>query len=97
MPSHFFENEKQCTRQYKNRKNFINLYHHIVDFAVDAEWMVYATNHRKSPCDGIGGFVKRHVAKRSFQRPLDNQLLNYEAIIDLCIENIKDIHFVGIS
>ncbi|XP_066934504.1 uncharacterized protein [Clytia hemisphaerica] len=86
-----------CAGQYKNYKNFMNLCHHQEDFGIDAEWIFFATSHGKSPCDGIGGFVKRHVAKRSLQRPLKNQILDYEAMLDLCVTELKDIHFVGIS
>ena len=56
-----------CAGQYKNLKNFINLCHHHNDFGLDAGWAFFATSHRKSSCDGIGGFVKRHVAKKSMQ------------------------------
>ena len=54
-----------CAEQYKNQKNFINLCHHQQDFNMDAEWIFFATSHGKSPCNGVGGFVKRYVAKRS--------------------------------
>ena len=63
---HFFED---CAEQYKNRKNFTNLCHHQQDFNLDAELIVFATSHGKSPCNGVGGFVKHYVAKRSLQRP----------------------------
>ena len=43
--------------QYKNRKNFINLYHHQQDFNMDAEWIFFATSHGKSTCDGVGGLL----------------------------------------
>ena len=43
---------------------------HHDDFGLDAEWIFFATSHGKSPCDGIGGFVKRYIAKRSLQHPL---------------------------
>ena len=48
----------------------VNLCHHKQDFGLDALWTFFATSHGKSPCDGIGGFVKRHVATRSLQSPL---------------------------
>ena len=86
-----------CAGQYKNRKNLINLCHHHDNFGLDAEWIFFATSHGKSPCDGIGGFVKRHVAKRSLQHPLNNQILDHKAMINLCIEEIKDIEFIEIS
>lgn len=52
--------------QYKNKKNFINLCSHEKDFnGIKAEWHFFATSHGKSPCDGIGGTVKRLVSKAS--------------------------------
>ena len=51
---------------------------HKEDFGLDAECF-FPTSHGKSPCDGIGGVVKRHVAKRSLQRSLENQILDYKS------------------
>ena len=48
-----------CSGQYKNRKNFINLSHHYEDFGVTATWSFFATHHGKSPCDGLGGTIKK--------------------------------------
>ena len=56
-----------CGGQYKNYKNFMNLCLHKQDFGLDAEWIFIANSHGKSPCDGIGGTVKRHAAKKSLQ------------------------------
>ena len=53
--------------QYKNYKNFSNLYYHLHDYGIQAEWHFFATSHNKSPCDGIGGTVKRLVARASLQ------------------------------
>ena len=55
--------------QYKNRKNFINLCHHELDFGVPDEWHFSATSHGKGSCDGVGGSVKRLAARASLQRP----------------------------
>ena len=44
-----------CAEQYKNRKNFINLFHHQQDFNIGAEWIFFATSYGKSPCEGVGG------------------------------------------
>ena len=68
-----------CGGQYKNYKNFMDLCSHKHDFGISAEWVFFATNYCKSPCDDIGGAVKRHVAKRSLQRFLNNQILDYKA------------------
>lgn len=51
--------------QYKNKKNFTNLVYHIDDFKVKPEWHFFATSHGKGPCDGLGGTIKRLVARSS--------------------------------
>ena len=51
----------------------------------------------ESPCDGVRGFVKRYVAKRSLQRPLYDQIWSYQSILDLCVREIPSITFFGIS
>ena len=37
--------------------------------------------------------LKRHVAKRSLQRSLNNQILDYKAILDLCENEMMSIKF----
>ena len=60
---------------------------------MDAEWIFFATSHGKSPCDGVGGFVKHYVAKRSLQRPLYDQILSYQSVLDLCVREIPSMTF----
>ena len=55
------------------------------------------TSHGKSPCDGIGGTVKRLVARASLQRPYDKQLLPAQEVFTFCKEEIKGIEFIFIS
>ena len=86
-----------CGGQYKNFKNFLNLCHHKHDFGIDAEWIFFATSHRKLSSDGFGCALKRHTAMRSLQRPLNNQILDYQAMLSLCQEEMKSISFFGIS
>lgn len=62
-------------QQFKNCKNFINLYYHNEDFAVFAEWHFFATAHGKGPCDGVGGTLKRLSARASLQLPANRQIL----------------------
>ena len=40
--------------------------------------------------------LKRHVAKRILQRFLNNQILDYKAILDLCESEVISIKFFGI-
>ena len=83
-----------CAEQYKNHKNVINLCHHQQDFSTDTEWLFFATSHGKSPCDGVRRFVKHYVSKCSLQRPLHDQILNYQSMLDLCIREIPSITYM---
>ena len=78
-----------CGGQYKNYKKKLNLCHHQTDFQFTAEWVFFATSHGKSPCDGIGGTVKRTTVRSSLQRPLNQQILTVDAMLQFCIENIR--------
>ena len=40
--------------------------------------------------------LKRHVAMRSLQRSLNNQILDYKSILDLCENEMMSIKFFGI-
>lgn len=83
--------------QYKNCKNLINLLYHETDFAINAEWHFFATSHGKSPCDGIGGTVKRLVARASLQAATSNQILNPCQMFKWVTANISGIRFFFIS
>ena len=40
--------------------------------------------------------LKRHLANWSLQRSLNNQILDYKAILDLCENEMMSIKFFGI-
>lgn len=63
-------------QQFKNYKNFVNLYYHKEDFGINAEWHFFASYHGKGPCDGVGGTLKRGAARASLQLPFDKQISN---------------------
>ena len=86
-----------CSGQYKNFKKFLSLCSHKDVFSFEAEWIFFATSHRKSVCNGIGGAVKNHAAKQSLQRPINNQILDYRAVLEVCQEEMKSIIFFGID
>ena len=86
-----------CGGQYKNYKNFMNLFLHKQDFRLDADWIFFATSHGKSSCDMIGGSVKCHAAKRSLQRTMNNQILDYQDMLNVCEEEMSKIKLFGIS
>ena len=66
-------------------------------FGISAEWVLFATGYCKSPCDSIGGAVKRHPSNQSLQSFLNNQILDYKAMLDLCENEMILIKFFGIS
>ena len=80
--------------QYKNFKNFINLCKHEADFGVPAQWNFFATSHGKSPCDGIGGTVKRLVARASLQAVSSGQILTPLDMFHWADRNISGIKFI---
>ena len=80
-----------CSDQYKNYKNFLNLTYHKHDFGIGASWSLFATSHGKSPCDGIGGMVKRKLMRESLMRPVNHQLLSVQAVFFYCKESISGI------
>ena len=59
--------------------------------------VIFATSHGKSPCDGIGGTVKRKIAQTSLQRPVNNQILSFEAVETFCESSISGIKFFTIK
>ena len=84
-----------CAQQYKNYKNFINLSCHGNDFGIAAKWAFFATSHGKSPCDGVGGTIKRLVKRASLQkRP---SILTVFDLIRYCRSNIDSIIFEHLS
>lgn len=74
-PAKIFYFSDGAPQQFKNFKNFINIYYHQLDFNVHAEWNFFATAHGKGPCDGIGGTIKRQATKASLQRSPENPIL----------------------
>ena len=85
---HYFTDGSSA--QYKNRYNFSNICKHKQDFELDCEWHFFATSHGKSSCDGIGGTVKRSVAKASLQRIYKNQILTSEDMFNYCTEHLSN-------
>ena len=83
--------------QYKNFKNFSNLTFHNEEFGIAAEWHFFATSHGKSPCDGVGGTVKREVARASLQATTSGFLLTPEDLYKWCQQHISGIKFIWVG
>lgn len=79
--------------QYKNYKNLDNLIHSHSDFGVHAEWHFFATSHGKSPCDGIGGTVKRLAARASLQSCTTHHILTPQELYQWAEKYINGIKF----
>ena len=74
--------------QYKNRYNFAGLCYHETFYGIKSEWNFFATSHGKSACDGIGGTVKRSVARASLQRPTNQQILSVTDMFKFCTDDL---------
>ena len=74
-------------------KNFANLLFDKDDFQLCAEWHFFATSHGKSPCDGIGGCVKRLLRLASLRKTNRGHILNVNDLFQFCIEKISGIIF----
>ncbi|CAF4238702.1 unnamed protein product, partial [Rotaria magnacalcarata] len=92
---HYFSDGSAA--QYKNRFNFINIVNHEKDFGLTCEWNFFATGHGKNACDGIGGTVKRGVAKASLQQIVSGHILTPKHFYDFSVNNFKGIQFFYIS
>jgi hypothetical protein len=83
--------------QYKNFKSLGNLCHHIKDHNLKAEHHFFATSHGKSPCDGIGGTVKREAAKASLRATINSQILMPHELFVWAQSNIKGVNMFYVS
>ena len=62
-----------------------------------AEWHFFATSHGKSPCDGVGGTIKRLVARASLQATTGNHILNAKELFSWAKANISGIEMLSVS
>ena len=84
-----------CAAQYKNCKAMFNLCQHEADFGLKATWSFFATSHGKSPCDGIGGFVKRMTTKASLQRPYKEKITTPLQMFNFCRLQLSKVRFLS--
>lgn len=94
VPKKIFYFSDGAPQQYKNIKNFSNLYHHKQDFEIQAEWHYFATGHGKGPCDGVSGTIKRLAARASLQLPPEAQITTPQKLYDWAKQNISGIDFL---
>lgn len=60
---------------------------------INCIWSFFATSHGKSPCDGIGGTIKRLTALRKSAK---SQIMDAEAKFEFCQNAIAGITSVFI-
>ena len=70
---------------------------HFGDFSINCVWSFFATSHGKSPCDGLGGTIKRLTARASLQRPIKNQILTAMEVLEYCQKEVQGIISIYIS
>ena len=58
--------------------------------------LVLVLNELVLPVMALVEQSKPHVSNRSLQRSLNNQILDYKAILDLCVNEMMSINFFGI-
>lgn len=68
--------------QYKNKKNFFNICQFKKEYNIEAEWHFFASYHGKSPCDALGGTVKRMATSASLQRFNKDQITTAKALYE---------------
>ena len=75
----------------KIRHIFFNITCHESKFQIKAEWNFFATAHGKNVCDGLGGTLKRLVARASLQHKnvINTPILMYQ----WAAEYIKNMNF----
>lgn len=71
-----------ASQHFKNRFNFINLFHFQQDFGAEAEFHFHATSHGKGPCDGLGGNLKRLAARASLQAVANKAITTPERLYE---------------
>ena len=83
-----------CAGQYKNYKNLLNLTYHQQDFKISVNWNFFATSHGKSPCDDLGGAIKRKLTNESLKRPQRNQITTPQQCFEESKKLIPSTHFI---
>ena len=86
-----------CSDQYKNYKNLLNLTFHKQNFGFDAVWNFFATSHGKSPCDGLGGTIKRKLTIESLSRTKTNPIFTALQAYEFCKDTMTTVELFYIS
>ena len=78
-----------CAKQYKNKKNFLNIAYHTKDFGIQASWAFSATSHGKGPWDGLAGAVKRQAGLESLRRSAARAIQTPKQFYEFAVQHFK--------
>ena len=84
-------NHPHIIKKYKSFKNFMDLPSHRHDFGISADGCFLQQTIANLPVMALVGQLKQHVAKQSLQRSLNNQILHYNSMLDLCENEMMSI------
>ena len=73
----------------------MNLTYHQQGFKISANWNFFATSHGKSPCDGLGGAIKRKLTNESLKRPRQNQITTPQQCFEESKKLMPSTHFIS--
>ena len=63
----------------------------------EGNMVIFAVSHSKSPCDGVGGTVKRFTAVKSLWHLFHYQILSVDAMMAYCSSHRTKITFFELS
>ena len=64
---------------------------HAADYEIDGVWHFFGTSHGKSACDGVGGTVKRLIARLSLQ---GQTITTAKEMFDVAKKEISGIRYI---
>uniref|UniRef100_A0ABD2WZ08 Uncharacterized protein n=1 Tax=Trichogramma kaykai TaxID=54128 RepID=A0ABD2WZ08_9HYME len=77
---------------YQIRNHLANIFFHEKDFGIAVKsYNFFATSHGKSPCDALGGTVKRMVMQHCIRFFPQDQITNAHEMYEYALENIENI------
>lgn len=69
---------------------------HEKDFGIKVEsYNFFATSHGKSPCDAVGGTLKRQVMRQSIRSFTEGQITNAREMYEYAVNEVEKIKYVN--
>lgn len=86
-----------CSAQYKNRKLFDLLLHHVEDFGITASWNFFATSHGKGAVDGVSARMKDSARRHSLRALNEGHILDPKDFYDHCVTALPKMKFFYVT